>query len=179
MTHFQIIVYVHLSFEQPHPRFTRSPSAPDDLVFRASISLCDALTGCVVVVQTLDGRSVPVPVAEVSNANKHSRVVLVVVVMLFLLLLFLLSFFGLRTRKHFTRSLTLFTVVSSHHQIVTPATRLSVPGEGKPLRRHTYTYTLSHTHAHTRAHTHALTHTYAHTYTFIDCYAGDAAECAG
>jgi DnaJ family protein B protein 13 len=48
--------------EKPHPRFER---AKNDLVFEAKISLSEALCGSTVNVQTLDSRTIPIPVNEV------------------------------------------------------------------------------------------------------------------
>lgn len=48
--------------ETPHPTFTRSKN---DLAYTADITLVDALTGTVVQVTTLDGRTLNIPVNEI------------------------------------------------------------------------------------------------------------------
>lgn len=48
--------------EKPHTIFTRSG---DDLVLISPISLCAALTGTIVEVATLDGRTLQVPINDV------------------------------------------------------------------------------------------------------------------
>lgn len=57
--------------EKPHPRFVR---AKNDLIYTASISLADALTGTVVEVKMLDGRVLPIPITEIVKPNQPKRV---------------------------------------------------------------------------------------------------------
>ena len=57
--------------EKPHPRFVRRES---DLVYKARISLGEALLGTIVNVQTLDGRALQVPVTGVSSEGRVVRV---------------------------------------------------------------------------------------------------------
>jgi len=52
--------------EKPHPRFTRNKH---DLVHVARVSLRDALTGCTVNVETLDGRVLPIAVNDVVTSK--------------------------------------------------------------------------------------------------------------
>jgi len=48
--------------EKPHPRFARRH---DDLVYRATVSLLSALTGCTVQVLTLDQRTLPIAINQI------------------------------------------------------------------------------------------------------------------
>lgn len=50
--------------EKPHPRFTRRKN---DLVFNAKISLLQALCGCTVDVEMLDGRTLPIAIDQIVN----------------------------------------------------------------------------------------------------------------
>lgn len=48
--------------EKPHPHFRRQGN---NLVYTASVSLRQALTGCVIDIVTLDGRTLPIPITDV------------------------------------------------------------------------------------------------------------------
>ena len=48
--------------ERPHPQFSRQGN---DLVYAATITLAQALTGCIVNVTTLDRRTLPIPVSQI------------------------------------------------------------------------------------------------------------------
>jgi DnaJ family protein B protein 13 len=48
--------------ETPHPRFRRQK---DDLIYKTQLTLCQALTGCIIAVETLDQRTIPVPVCKI------------------------------------------------------------------------------------------------------------------
>lgn len=48
--------------ETPHPRFERQTN---DLIHKVELTLCDALTGCIVYVETLDDRTLPIPVTKI------------------------------------------------------------------------------------------------------------------
>lgn len=57
--------------EKPHPRFSRRGN---DLVFKATLSLADALCGSTVYVSTLDGRTLPIAVNDVVKPGSSKTV---------------------------------------------------------------------------------------------------------
>lgn len=61
----------YVAKEIPHPRFTRKG---DDLVCKINLPLVDALTGCIVNIETLDGRTLNVAVSDVVSPNYTKRV---------------------------------------------------------------------------------------------------------
>lgn len=57
--------------EKPHPKFKREKN---DLIYKANITLEEALTGCVVPIETLDGRVVNFPVRRIVSPETRDRI---------------------------------------------------------------------------------------------------------
>lgn len=57
--------------EKPHPKFKREKN---DLIYTANITLEEALTGCVVPIETLDGRVVKFPVRRIVSPDSRDRI---------------------------------------------------------------------------------------------------------
>jgi DnaJ-class molecular chaperone len=62
---------VFIASQKPHARFERSSN---DLVYKAKISLVEALTGTVLDVETLDGRILKIPINDTIGPDYVKRV---------------------------------------------------------------------------------------------------------